>query len=195
MYKVIQIRGFNGSGKSTAVREFIGLQKSVPDVQEIKLKSGDKKKVTLFGNGIAILGEYADRDCACGCDVYGNRENVADAIEMLMLMKFETIIFEGLIYGKTFKFGEDISKLSKNYGYIYIPVLLDRDFDECVEHVTIRNGGNPKKLPNKLMDWISFRTSYERLVRSGIKGIRLDPTGKERGWLGESINEIAAREN
>lgn len=193
MNKVIQLRGNCGSGKSTAVREFMALLPHEKQVIDISGQKG-KKEAEVYGN-TAILGRYKDKECACGCDVLKNREDVLEGLQNLLNLGFETIVFEGLIYSTTFKLAKTVEGMCKERGYQYIPVFIDRDFDQATEYVFTRNGGKPIKVNKNFEKYIRCKTSFEKLLRSGVKGVRIDATSKPRGWLGEQIARIAAEAN
>lgn len=188
--KLIQIRGCNASGKTTTVRQFI--EKNNFRSEEIFIK-GIRTYITINqDNSIVILGRYDKK--TGGCDLFENKEHVFNTIIWLIVnIRPKTIIFEGLIYGLTYKFASELSDYVKNYNYKYVGICLYVNPDIAIERLYKRNGGkkiNEQYVFSKTKSAIS---AYKKLALNGYNVKMLDTSNiKENEMfkiLEDCINE------
>lgn len=118
MKRMIQLRGSNGYGKTTAVSQFIMKHGMNPEYIEC---DGITFELQTDGNGIYVLAKKRKDGTYSGLDGYvHNRDILIDLIKALINIKHpEVIVFEGLIYGLTFKLGFELNSLAKRSGYHY----------------------------------------------------------------------------
>lgn len=193
MPSVLHLRGGCGSGKSTAVRELIDRLHQQLKIVTVETRYGSVE-CESYGD-VVIVGRYLDKQCACGCDILTDKLEVIDCLKKLMELGFSSIVFEGLIYGTTYKLGMVINSMCSRMGYKYVPIMIERDIEESLSYVFERNGGKPINTKARINDFVRVRTSYEKLIRSGIEGARIEATGKERGFLGEQLESIIAEKS
>ncbi len=134
MRNLIQLRGSNGVGKSTAVKQFLSYQSPYPDFIETKLGTVPIERTET----IAVLGDYSKT--TPGADRISSKELLAEALDKLMQRGFDTIIFEGLVFGTTFRLSSILSKLAKRRGYTYTTIMLNCDFETAYNRVFSRSG-------------------------------------------------------
>lgn len=175
MHKVIQLRGCNGSGKTTTVNQFIarnGLKPSSVDC------CGRKWEIQT-GKGIVILAKRGGDGNIRGLDGYVNsREELVQVVPAVLdITKPEIMIFEGFIYGLSYKLGAEINQMAKSRGYKYIAVNLDIPPEVSLNRIYHRNGG--KKI-NEERIWqkcAQAMRAYGKLKAAGIE-TRLFDTSK-----------------
>ena len=172
--KLIQIRGCNGSGKTTMMRQFV--EKHNLSIKEIKVNNIQTFISSSEDMKTIVLGKY-DRKTG-GCDLYKNADHVVKTIyQLIKEYRPNTILFEGLIYGLTFKFAKELADNVKNYGYDYKGICLYLDPEEAIKRIYIRNGGkdiNQEYIYNKTK---SFLTSYNKLKEANYN-VKLYDTSK-----------------
>ena len=188
MRTLIQLRGVNASGKSTAVRQFIernGLKPTYIQVQ------GKCSKIEA-NKQCAVVGWYIPDSKAEGCDAHiDNKEHLKSVLNALMEKQYRIIIFEGLIYGMTFKLAYDINQACKKYGYKYRPLFLYCRYTQNLDRLMLRNGGNTS------INFDTFDGKCESLKKSAIKmrdsGINtkfIDTTNIELEEMWKIVQEI-----
>lgn len=165
MNKIIQIRGSNAVGKTTCIRSFIlknGLQ-----IENILVGNIKTDITTDKHHKIIILGRYDVLNG--GCDRYKNKYHIIDTI-LFLIKEYKPfyIIFEGFIYGKTFKFAMDLYKIAKLFNYEYVPIVLFRNPEKALELLYARNG--EAKINEKTFYdcYKSSLSSYRKIKDSGI---------------------------
>lgn len=151
MRRIIQIKGNHGAGKTTLVNNLI--------------KSRNLRKKTLRYNGVTSCLLLDDKIVLWvyqkprGCEFNGIDALIRDRSDLLAILRIivdefapRDVIYEGAIYGETFKLAEDINKLAISLKYSYVNVFLQADFNQSIRHILLRNGGKPinfKAIQNK----------------------------------------------
>lgn len=136
---VINIRGINASGKSTAVREYCKDNSMKPAVIEL---GGATYKIMTNGRAVA-LGHYKPFSNSEGCDSYKHsNEQVKRFLCYIMgKLKPEVIIYEKFIWTTSYKFAIEVNSLCRKYGYTFIAVLFDISYECELNRLFKRNGG------------------------------------------------------
>jgi len=169
--KVIQIRGSNGAGKTTIVRQFV--QKNNLQIKEINVK-GKQTYISIDESGrLVALGRYDKK--TGGCDLYDNTEHVLNTIIWVITnIKPKIILFEGMIYSLSFAFAKKVSDLVQEYNYKYLSISLYTNFDVVLARIYKRNGGKEIK-ENLILDKInSIIKSHKKLKESGYNARMID---------------------
>lgn len=169
--KLIQIRGCNASGKTTTVRQFI--EKNNFESIEVNIK-GKKTYLTINQDkSIVILGRYDKK--TGGCDLFDNKEHVFNTIMWIIFnLKPKVIIFEGLIYGLTYKFASELSNFVSKYNYQYKGICLYANEDTVLERLYKRNGGKSIKEINIFKKTKTMISSYKKLLANGYNVKMID---------------------
>lgn len=169
--KLIQIRGCNASGKTTTVRQFI--QKNNLEIKEINVKGKNTIITTNKDNSIVVLGRYDKK--TGGCDLFSNKDHVFNTIIWIIFnLKPKIIIFEGLIYGLTYKFASEVSDYAKKYNYNYTGLCLYANEEIVLKRLYKRNGGKPIKEQNIFAKTKSMIASYKKLLSNGYNVKMID---------------------
>ena len=173
---LLQIRGANASGKSTAVRQWINRREH--EVISIKAKGKLIECVAATDGSWIVVGTYPEGRATGGVD--GKITDVEILKELLTVLmkrhKPKAIIFEGMVYGKTFKLGWELNAIAKRLGYHYRALVLSAPLSVNLERVWNRNGGKDINEKALAATKRSCETSYLKLKEAGID-IRKIETG------------------
>lgn len=136
----LNVRGTNGSGKTSLARSFMESSKPV----EIFV-SGYKHPMYTYcvDDNVLLIGSYRNK-CG-GCDTLRKAEIVR--LIKLAWMTECNVLFEGVLVGDSKEpyywlmkeFNDTI--IEKPWGFVY----LDLSFETCLKRVYERNGGKPVK--------------------------------------------------
>lgn len=164
MKRLIQIRGNNGAGKTTAVKQYCILN-------NLKTIRNDKLgiRLTVKGKECCFIGEYTESsNKCCGLDSeIHNRERLFNTVGEL-LTEYETVVFESAFYGKTFDLANRLNNYCKKNNIIFEIVLFKNSFDNCLEKIISRNGNIPN-INRLFTNGKAVNTSFLRLKKLGIK--------------------------
>lgn len=147
----INIRGTNGTGKTTLARGFIEADKNA---EEIFIK-GMKKPAFVYCHeqNVLIVGHYRNK-CG-GCDTMVKK----DIIRLIKLAWLTdcNVLFEGVLVSDSkvpyYEYMRDLHEqcVNRNWGFAYLMM----DFDKCLKRVYQRNGGKPVKEHQIKQKWKS----------------------------------------
>jgi dephospho-CoA kinase len=167
MKRMIQLRGSNGYGKTTAVSQFVLKHGMKPENIEC---NGLTYELQTDGHGTYVLAKKRKDGTYSGLDgTVNNRNDLINLITKLIAERQpEVIVFEGLIYGLTFKLGFDLNNLAKKNGYKFTAVCLTIPRDTAIERIYKRNGGKPFNQDAFDGRCKSNLKAYERLRDNGI---------------------------
>lgn len=137
MKYLLNIRGANGSGKTTSVRDYLENHKLEDD--ELELSNGTKVPVNICDNSI-VLGRYCGNKTD-GLDPF-NGEKLQKTIILEAIKKYqsEVIIFESLTMSSGYKPVLRMASMAKSMGYKWIAVYLYLNFDERYKRLCGRAG-------------------------------------------------------
>ena len=163
--KIIQIRGTNGVGKTTVMRGFL----SKHETEIIKVNVGGKDIECTKAGDFIIIGRYDRNECG-GCDsAVANGEQLKNLIAKIMrTLRPYCLIFEGLIYGKTYSFTKSIYDYSRAIKADFKAICLVPTFKKALERVYGRNGGKEIDIKNLESGWACYIRGNEKLKRSGV---------------------------
>lgn len=166
--KIINVRGSNASGKSTAVKKYI--------------EGYSQKVIELNGNYVTyvkeidayVIGRY---DCTSpGCDRYKSFDDVFEQIVFLLKTEQpELIIYEGMLISKEFKRTYLLSRVAAKYGYEFYCVVLVRDFFNVIKLLEKRNNGREYNSANVMRTYESVLSCAQRLKEKGVRVVEVNP--------------------
>ncbi len=128
MSLILNIRGTNGSGKSTAARALI----EGPGVEYIW---GGVRCLT--GPGVCLIGPYPPGKTG-GCDRVKTFDLMRGAIREAAT-QYPLVVFEGVTVSTVFGSWAEFHRGGTPFWWLY----LDTPLELCVARVSIRNGGKP----------------------------------------------------
>lgn len=158
-HQIVNIRGCNGSGKTTIVRRFLERLPSTPLGGKPGKPAGYKVDATAWGITLPIfvVGSYEN---ACGgADGISTQEEIAARVTSAV--EHGHVFVEGLLMSKS-SAGGHVAPILKDHGAIF--AFLNTPWDVCLERVLGRRAaaGNEKPFdPDKTM-----KTAYEQCHRS-----------------------------
>lgn len=156
---IVQIRGCNGSGKTTVVRRFLDKLPSEPLGGKPGRPAGYRVDASTWGIlvPIYVVGSY-ENTCG-GMDGINTQEEATDRIVRASTLGH--VLAEGLLSSKS-SAGGHMAPILKEHGAIF--AFLDTPWETCLERVLQRRAtaGNEKPFdPDKTM-----RSAYEQCHRS-----------------------------
>lgn len=165
--KVIQLRGTNATGKTSTIRQFIDKGDFV--VKSINMGARDIDYHWDERRKICVVGRY-DQAMSGGIDGYiTNKDFLRDVIvRIVKSIKPEVLLFEGIVYGVTFKFAYELQRLLNRWGVEYIGICLNPPLNVVFDRLAIRNGDKPVDYMSVQNKWFTANRAYEKLKRSGV---------------------------
>lgn len=173
--KVIQLRGTNATGKTTAIRQFI--ERGHFRVDQIKVGARWIEYHWDPERRIAILGRY-DKAVTGGVDGYITEKNqlLNSIMTIVNKVKPEALLFEGIVYGVTFQFAYELSRLLNKIGVEYTGICLLPSLNVVFERLAARNGGKAVDYMSVQAKWFSASRAYEKLRKAGVNAKAIDTT-------------------
>lgn len=158
-HQIVNIRGCNGSGKTTIVRRFLTKLPTQPMGGKPGRPAGYRVDASAWGIALPVyvVGSYEN---ACGgADGIKTQEEIAERV--VKAQPHGHVFVEGLLMSKSSDKGH-VAPILRDHGAIF--AFLDTPWDVCLERVLARRAeaGNEKEFdPEKTM-----RTAYEQCHRS-----------------------------
>lgn len=174
------------------VREFINANGSNCEITSVSV--GPRKIECHKINDIIIIGRYDKAACG-GCDAaIKTGEELKNTIaKIVRTLKPSIIIFEGVMYGKSYGFTYEIYKYAQAIKADFVAICLEPSFDVSLERIYSRNGGKEVNVKSLESGWRGSIKSNKKLEFANVPIISCD-TGKltkeEMGKLLEdTVNE------
>ena len=171
---LINIRGCNGSGKSTIPMSMM----NDPDMYVIEkpYKGKQRKILTVFPTYKWVaLGTYFNK--TGGLDVFPNNELTQKAL-WYALKKFPEydIMMEGVIASTVFSTYSDIfHRVEEKYPNTKVIVFnMLPPFETCLERVYSRNGGKPVKEEQIENKWKIVQRNIQKFKNEGFITLKVD---------------------
>jgi len=163
---VVNVRGINASGKSTAVREYCRANGLKP----VNIQYNGNEYRVMIGNGICVIGWYKPYSKSEGCDAFREDKEVFKGLLSYIMRekKPDVIVYEKQIWSTTFKLTWEISQIARKAGYKFLAVQMCIDYQTALNRLFGRNGGDFGNLDN--FDG-RFRTVYrskKSMIKSGL---------------------------
>lgn len=181
--KVIHLRGTNASGKTSTVRQFI--QHGHFTVKTIFVHRKEIEYHWDEGRKIAILGRY-DQSVSGGVDGRITEKHVlADSIiRLIEIERPNDLIFEGVVYGVTYKFAYELSVVLRGMGYEYVGLCYSPPLEWCFDRLAERNGDKVVDYMSVQNKWFTAYRAYLKLRKNGVNVKEIDTSliPKEKMW-------------
>ena len=158
-HQIVNIRGCNGSGKTTIVRRFLDRLPAQPLGGKPDRPAGYTVDASAWGISVPVfvVGSY-ENTCG-GTDGINTQEEIAERVVKARALGH--VLVEGLLMSKS-SAGGHVAPILKEYDAIF--AFLDTPWEVCLERVLQRRAaaGNEKAFnPDKTM-----RSAYEQCHRS-----------------------------
>ena len=143
---VVNVRGINASGKSTAVREFCRAYSLQP--QEVMFV-GEKFRIMTDGVRL-VFGWYKPYSNSEGCDALrADKDQFKSFFEYaLKRIKPRVVVYEKQIWSTTYKFTSEIAEICNSHDYSFIALQMCIRYETALNRLFGRNGGNMTNLVN-----------------------------------------------
>lgn len=185
--KIIQIRGNNGTGKTTIVREF--LNKHGSDIVSVRV---GKRLIECHKVGnIIVIGRY-DKNVCGGCDAaIRTAEELKDTIaKLIRTFKPEALIFEGVMYGKSFNLTWEFYNFAKAVRAEFLAICLEPDFETSLARIYKRNGGKEVNVNGLASGWRGSLKSNAKLRARGVPTKTYDTAKMTIEDMGRVLEEV-----
>lgn len=161
--KIIQIRGYNGSGKTSTIKTLLASK-------QVEVRRFLGKNITVFDGDKCVLGDYTKSGCV------GTDSEVYDKHELFDIVfdlaeAFDVVIFESAFYGKTFDLSKRIANKSRKIGAEYIGVYYRASVERAITNVLHRNGGKSINPANFYSGIRCTELAYRKLRNDGERMI------------------------
>lgn len=135
---VVQIKGANGSGKTTIIKQLIALSNDMFHVLDERQKP---YATILYDLQWAILGHYPDTSAMGGCDSIHTVQRTKDILlELLDAYPGYWIVFEGMMISTTMTMYHYMLELKELRGIDPAVVVLQSSVDGCLKRIEQRRG-------------------------------------------------------
>ena len=177
---IISIRGTNGSGKSTVVRELMRCACTCsPLYGVLGLRKPEAYRLELSGQRTYVLGPYDTRS-ACGFDGITNYDHQPALIRKYAVVGH--VVFEGLISSKLWgRVGAVFEELAPVQGVALL--FLTTPLEECIRRVVERRcrAGDERIFNDKNLRAVydACRGNLTAVRRKQIKGVAIHEVPSE----------------
>ena len=175
---IISVRGTNGSGKSTVVRQLIGVGKGRPIYGVLGPSRPEAYKLKIRGiwEPVYVLGPYLTE--TGGCDSVQPFQLILDLLEKYSMRGH--IVFEGMMISDTYgRIGLFLEPWGKEAVFAFLPTSLE----ECIKRVEKRrlDRGNLKPLnpKNTSSRYESVQRVRDKIEAAGLMRTVTLTAGKE----------------
>jgi predicted kinase len=135
--KVINLRGSNGSGKSSTIKSLLLLS----DDKYYLTRNGKIYATVLDDMRYAVIGYYAADKAMGGVDNISTMVELKSILlELVELYKGYTIVFEGMLISTTTTMYNYMLQLQKSHNIIPFVVVLKSTPEGCLKRIEQRRG-------------------------------------------------------
>jgi hypothetical protein len=130
---IMNIRGTNGSGKSTIVRSLLKQGKPQPIFGLLGARKPEAYRLSLNGSLVFVLGPYEAQKNMGGCDLIHDYSSIGDLIR-----KYEPkghVVFEGAMISATWG---ALGALLEQHGQKITILFLDTTLEQCLKNIGTR---------------------------------------------------------
>lgn len=186
--KVIQLRGTNATGKTTAIRQFI--EHGQFTIQSIEVEKAPIEYHWEERRRIAILGRY-DTRVTGGIDGRITDKNLLKfaIIKMIKTVRPDVLLFEGIVYGVTYKFAYELARILRGLGADYTGICFMPPLEVVFMRLEQRNGGKVVNYMSVQNKWFTAQSAYKRLKQSGVNVKAIDTTKVPKADMYKIIEE------
>ena len=165
MNRIIQIRGSNCAGKTTAVKQFV--ERNNFRLLNANFYGIDLQMTWCEQRKIAIVGDYVNG--TWGADrlrAYGEfKKAIVGSAER---WHPKVVLFESYLGSKSYKFCTELRLLAESMGYDYRIMTFVVDFKTAWKRVCERSGGDKIKIDKFYQTWQNVLRGSQKLVEGGL---------------------------
>ena len=179
---IVNLRGTNGSGKSTVARALLswGPHTGI-DLAPYTTPKGAPRVVKgyhVLEHDLIVVGPYTT-DCG-GCDAIKTQALVKQSIK-IAASQARHVFFEGVIVSTLFSGYLELAQQLRTEGLSragrdFIWAYLDTPLNECLARIQKRNGGKPIKEALVADKVKAIRSTIEKAIAAGEQAVSIDHT-------------------
>lgn len=149
MRKICQVKGANGSGKTTIARQLIALSSNPTEVHSLHVMAGKKPYATVLPDlGWVVIGSYPAGGKSGGCDTINHMSDVMMAIQLAAFTYDKYwILFEGAMISTTMTCYNFLLNVQADLMFDPAVVILNTTMDGCLRRLEQRKGDGVKLTP------------------------------------------------
>lgn len=169
MSKFIQIRGSMGTGKTTAVRQYLQLTGNFT-LHQITVQGKPYPFYHNMKKNIVVTGIYGRRNTD-GLDGVISDRNIMMAylLKIVDTVHPDFMIFEAVMYGKTCLFVQELAAELKKRDMDYCGLAFVPPYEFTVSNILQRNGGKKINLKHLRATFEQTKISSEKLNEQGYE--------------------------
>jgi hypothetical protein len=158
MNTVINLRGTNCSGKSSAIRS---IMEEVGIAHELKHPVPGKACGYRLNSGLMVIGRY---ETACGgCDTIHRFSEIADAV--VLHSQSSSVLFEGFLWSGIFKSSHELALHLQGQAKIIFG-MMDTPLQTCIRRVHERRGAAGNHKP---FDPANLIAKHRSVIKAHVK--------------------------
>lgn len=170
--KLVNLRGTNGSGKSSVPFSFINRDKDTFELT-YQFEGKDRVLATVCPNEKWLfLGAYRTK-CG-GLDYYKTVEQTIDSLYLVLDLPFN-ILMEGVISSTIFSTYADLfNRISAESERDVVIATLLPGLETCIQRIQSRNGGKEIKTEQVEFKYTTVQKNVQKFLDAGLNSIVLD---------------------
>lgn len=108
---------------------------------------------------------------------------------ILKTIKPSLLIFEGLVYGTTFKFRNEVDKMCKQFGYDYLALVLTPSLDVAISRTIARNQNENIDIMRLQQKYYLSISSSNKLIKSKVNAKFVNTENIDKSFMYKIIEE------
>lgn len=187
--RLVNLRGTNGSGKSSVPFSFINADKRAFELT-YEINGRNKVLATVCPTfGWLFIGPYRTK-CG-GLDAFKGNDQTADTLRMVWNLPFN-ILMEGVISSTVYStYSELFKKMNADNSRHLTIVTLAPPVETCLARIQLRNGGKEIKTEQVESKYRTMMRNHEKFLSDGFECLKLDNSTIElnqtRDWFLSSL--------
>lgn len=162
---IIQLRGTNGSGKSSLVRALLA---SYAPGTEDRTHTGRLVGVSPTGTpSLIALGKYPGTGVGGGCDLLRTQDDIAQRVWVATQFFGASCVFEGVVASTIVGRYLDMASAASHVQCQFHTIFLQPSLEECVRRVTQRRAQRGETRPLNPKTLTEKHQLMERLIAGG----------------------------
>lgn len=185
---VINVRGINASGKSTAVREYCNANGLKPVTISFR---GNNYRAMTDGRKY-VLGWYKPHSNSEGLDSLDVDKEEFKLFFHWFLAKYnpEVVVYEKQIWSTTYKLTAQLREIAIGKGHGFVALVMLIGYDQALNRLFARNGGNIGNLDNFDGRYKQVYRTRRALARAGVCVYDANVESIERSRMSEIIPTV-----
>lgn len=164
---LINIRGANGTGKST-----VPLLMTLTDDSAVFVTNNEGKEILTYSPKyeLTIMGRYYTKTGGLDINIYQDKHYIAEVLRSVWADTKTNILMEGIVCSSSYGFYADLFKALQtgpNYRDVLIMNLV-MELDDLEKRIMVRNGGRPIKMHYVEGKQATVKRNIKKFERDGF---------------------------